>query len=184
MISKLKAVLDDDRGVSPVIGVILMVAITVILAAVIGTFVLGLGDSLQTSPTASVSMSDASNDYPAPNGTTPLDAFIISHSNGDSMQMDDLRIVVRGEDGSSAATFSEENNWAVSNADDTVTVSAKLNGDSPSGEQFAVGDTIQIRRTAGPDTETAVLANNEEYTIQIVHVPSGSTVGEETITLN
>jgi len=52
MKSKLKAVLDDDRGVSPVIGVILMVAITVILAAVIGTFVLGLGDSLQQAPQA------------------------------------------------------------------------------------------------------------------------------------
>mgnify|MGYP006284982963 FL=1 len=37
----------NDRAVSPVIGVILMVAITVILAAVIGTFVLGLGDSVQ-----------------------------------------------------------------------------------------------------------------------------------------
>jgi flagellin-like protein len=43
----------DDRAVSPVIGVILMVAITVILAAVIGTFVLGLGDQVQqTSPNA------------------------------------------------------------------------------------------------------------------------------------
>jgi flagellin-like protein len=38
---------DDDDAVSPVIGVILMVAITVILAAVIATFVLGLGDSLK-----------------------------------------------------------------------------------------------------------------------------------------
>ncbi|MXR52318.1 type IV pilin [Halovenus sp. WSH3] len=34
---------DDDSAVSPVIGVILMVAITVILAAVIASFVLGLG---------------------------------------------------------------------------------------------------------------------------------------------
>ena len=43
----------DDDAVSPVIGVILMVAITVILAAVIGTFVLGLGDDLgQTAPQA------------------------------------------------------------------------------------------------------------------------------------
>jgi flagellin-like protein len=37
----------DERGVSPVIGVILMVAITVILAAVIASFVLGFGDSVQ-----------------------------------------------------------------------------------------------------------------------------------------
>ncbi len=42
-----KQLFDDDRAVSPVIGVILMVAITVILAAVIGTFVLGLGDQVQ-----------------------------------------------------------------------------------------------------------------------------------------
>ena len=41
---------DGDRGVSPVIGVILMVAITVILAAVIASFVLGYGD--QTNETA------------------------------------------------------------------------------------------------------------------------------------
>lgn len=36
----------DERGVSPVIGVILMVAITVILAAVIASFVLGFGDTV------------------------------------------------------------------------------------------------------------------------------------------
>lgn len=46
----------DDRGVSPVIGVILMVAITVILAAVIGTFVLGLGDQLGSNANAGVSV--------------------------------------------------------------------------------------------------------------------------------
>jgi flagellin-like protein len=45
----------DERGVSPVIGVILMVAITVILAAVIGTFVLGLGDSVSQNAQAGVS---------------------------------------------------------------------------------------------------------------------------------
>jgi flagellin-like protein len=42
---KFKQLLTDDDAVSPVIGVILMVAITVILAAVIASFVLGLGDS-------------------------------------------------------------------------------------------------------------------------------------------
>ena len=41
----LKQLIHDDDAVSPVIGVILMVAITVILAAVIASFVLGLGDS-------------------------------------------------------------------------------------------------------------------------------------------
>jgi len=40
----------DETGVSPVVGVILMVAITIILAAVTGSFVLGLGDSAGDAP--------------------------------------------------------------------------------------------------------------------------------------
>jgi flagellin-like protein len=47
----------DERGVSPVIGVILMVAITVILAAVIASFVLGFGDSVQENVQAGASIS-------------------------------------------------------------------------------------------------------------------------------
>jgi flagellin-like protein len=43
----------DDDAVSPVIGVILMVAITVILAAVIGAFVLNIGGSQDTTPSLS-----------------------------------------------------------------------------------------------------------------------------------
>ena len=37
----------DEEAVSPVIGVILMVAITVILAAVIGAFVFGMGSNIK-----------------------------------------------------------------------------------------------------------------------------------------
>lgn len=54
---KLKQFVHDDKAVSPVIGVILMVAITVILAAVIGTFVLGLGENVESTPQAGVSFS-------------------------------------------------------------------------------------------------------------------------------
>ncbi|MUW14454.1 type IV pilin [Halorubrum sp. CBA1125] len=75
----------DDRAVSPVIGVILMVAITVILAAVIGTFVLGLGDSLGTSqPTAQLSVSL----------DETADTVTIEHRGGDSIESDSLRVVV------------------------------------------------------------------------------------------
>lgn len=53
---QLKKLFKDDDAVSPVIGVILMVAITVILAAVIATFVLGLGEQVSdTAPQASFS---------------------------------------------------------------------------------------------------------------------------------
>ncbi len=50
---QIKELLTGDDAVSPVIGVILMVAITVILAAVIAAFVLGLGDSGESAPQVS-----------------------------------------------------------------------------------------------------------------------------------
>ncbi|WP_256546685.1 type IV pilin [Halobellus inordinatus] len=73
---KLKKLFADDSAVSPVIGVILMVAITVILAAVIGSFVLNLGSSVQqTSPQASF-------DFEYGNDTS----VNITHQNGDSIE--------------------------------------------------------------------------------------------------
>jgi flagellin-like protein len=48
-------ILRDDDAVSPVIGVILMVAITVILAAVIAAFVFGMAGKLQQSRMVSAS---------------------------------------------------------------------------------------------------------------------------------
>jgi archaeal type IV pilus assembly protein PilA len=49
---------EEERAVSPVIGVILMVAITVILAAVIAAFVLDMGDSVGQEAQAGVSVDD------------------------------------------------------------------------------------------------------------------------------
>jgi len=89
---QLKQLLSDDDAVSPVIGVILMVAITVILAAVIATFVLGLGEQVSsTAPQASFGFQfneDGSNNY----GT-----LSITHDGGDSIKYNEL--YVRGQAG-------------------------------------------------------------------------------------
>lgn len=64
-----------------------MVAITVILAAVIGTFVLGLGDQVQqTSPNAQFS-----NDYDSSN-----DALTITHTGGDGISYTNVGVSVDG----------------------------------------------------------------------------------------
>lgn len=54
---------NDERGVSPVVGVILMVAITVILAAVIAAFVLDLGQSQNSTANAGVSIDQSGEEY-------------------------------------------------------------------------------------------------------------------------
>ena len=94
---------NDDRAVSPVIGVILMVAITVILAAVIGTFVLGLGDSLGDSqPTAQLDIS-AVND-------TSESKITIEHTGGGELRLSEFEIQVRGGSTDASGTLSEEIN--------------------------------------------------------------------------
>lgn len=71
----IRNLITDDDAVSPVIGVILMVAITVILAAVIGAFVLDIGGSQQKVPQASFSFDGSS-------GST----YTISHDGGDTIE--------------------------------------------------------------------------------------------------
>ena len=83
---QLSKLFNDDTAVSPVIGVILMVAITVILAAVIGTFVLGLGDSLSdTTPSASI------------DGEVGDDEVIFTHQSGQNIDASNLRIADTGD---------------------------------------------------------------------------------------
>ena len=76
---------DDSRAVSPVIGVILMVAITVILAAVIGTFVLGLGDQVESAPQASFNFEETSS------------GLEIRHRGGDNINANNFEVRVNGE---------------------------------------------------------------------------------------
>ena len=107
---------DDERAVSPVIGVILMVAITVILAAVIGTFVLGLGDQVQeTAPQAQITIEnvDASNDE-----------VTFAHNGGDQFTEDntvDIRVTANGGDVGTVSSYPVR-------AGDEITVSGGSDG--------------------------------------------------------
>ena len=53
---------ENEDAVSPVIGVILMVAITVILAAVIAAFVFGMGSNIGTTKTVAMTASQNGED--------------------------------------------------------------------------------------------------------------------------
>ncbi len=53
--------MNDEEAVSPVIGVILMVAITVILAAVIAVFVFGMAGDVQTTKVVTVTAKQVGN---------------------------------------------------------------------------------------------------------------------------
>ena len=88
ILEQFKPDFDEERAVSPVIGVILMVAITVILAAVIGTFVLGLGDQVESAPQASFDFQETTN-----NG----DELVIRHRGGDNIDTNTVDVRVDGQ---------------------------------------------------------------------------------------
>ncbi|WP_449272320.1 type IV pilin [Halorubrum cibi] len=78
-----------------------MVAITVILAAVIGTFVLGLGDSLgDNQPTAQLDVS-------IEDGASDEKNVTIEHGGGDPIDSETLEIIVTDEDGNEATASGE-----------------------------------------------------------------------------
>ena len=159
---KLKQLLTDDDAVSPVIGVILMVAITVILAAVIGTFVLGLGDQVQsTSPQASFNF-----DF-TDSGTVADDQVTITHDGGDSIPSDQLEVVSTVDfDDPDTATDEDtgSSTWTALNGGTAVDVSAgtaeNINGSANDGTQLN-GATVRVVWSSDSGDSSATLGEWE-----------------------
>jgi len=103
---------DDDSGVSPVIGVILMVAVTVIVAAVIGSAALGMGDSVGESPPQAQLETETLADHTPESDVDGDDAVItavkITHTAGDQIDRDQLRFEVNGKQAYSSDPTADE----------------------------------------------------------------------------
>jgi len=154
-LTKLKELLTEDDAVSPVIGVILMVAITVILAAVIASFVLGLGDQAQqATPQASFSF-----DY---DGDGSGEGTVsITHDGGDSIEAQEL--YVRGTFGDGSGNEDTAGDWTtqdsdVSNGASEITAGTTANVDVDSDYDISVvyesqeGDnSATLASDTGPD---------------------------------
>jgi len=124
-----KELFTDDSAVSPVIGVILMVAVTVILAAVIGSFVLNLGGSLQQSaPQASFDFEYGDNN----------NQVTVTHATGDKIS-EEASVDVVSDTG-------EE--------DFGTPISA---GDSKDFSTYSGGDTIRVVWTSQNGESSATL---------------------------
>jgi flagellin-like protein len=144
---QVKKLLTDDEGVSPVIGVILMVAITVILAAVIAAFVLGIGDTEDPAPSVSL-------EYSADESAANID---VEHDSGDSFAAGDAQVQV-------------EQGGTSYNDGVTLDEVTSLGSDA----QFAPGDSISIGSSSpssGPSLGTTTSKNT--VTVELVWAPGG-----------
>ncbi|MBP2029183.1 flagellin-like protein [Methanohalophilus levihalophilus] len=154
---KLPEIFKRDDAVSPVIGVILMVAITVILAAVIAAFVFGLG-SPETAPQASVK---GSTDTVNSNS-----AVKVEHQGGDAITMitSNTKVTV---DGTEIDTYN-------TSAADKFEAGETLYLVKASGGEYTLGNlsSTTVNATA------AFAAAGETVNIKVIDVPTQQLIAD------
>jgi FlaG/FlaF family flagellin (archaellin) len=138
-----------------------MVAITVILAAVIGAFVLEIGDQQETAPNTSFDSEEQPVTYPQGSSTNQANPFIwnrvtFAHAGGDVVDFNQVTAKVNG-------------NGSVYNAEDVM-------DDDGNGWHYDDQDNIEIHPTTPLSTPT-VSAQGLECTVgQTCEWTSGQTV--------
>jgi len=142
-----------------------MVAITVILAAVIGTFVLQIGNQTgDTAPSVSASISDADNNFD--DTAAGENAYKISIQSVDRrVEMSNIRIAVRDPDTGEVqgVEMDADNDFGNGNLDliKNGTGTAAIGGEDALG----TGDVLVIQQNAG-----STLEDNTEYEVVIFYL--------------
>jgi flagellin-like protein len=140
-----------DRGVSSVISVILMVAVTVILAAVVATFALDLGGSASdTGPQASFQF-----EYDTTTGNVT-----VAHTNGDALDGDRLRFSGAAVD---KRTFGSITEWAGS----------EVTGGETAQVHVEEGEELRVAWRSEDRSQSAVLG---EFTVPEAGVVASGSV--------
>jgi flagellin-like protein len=138
---------ESNRAVSPVIGVILMVAITVILAAVIGAFVLEIGDQQETAPSTSFDTEQTTNFYQDDSDKINLTEVEITHAGGETLDISNNQIKVAGN----------ESWWGVEEVDGGSNGNKDIAAMQPDITR-AAGSNDQVELTSGQSW--AIVAGN------------------------
>lgn len=147
--------LEEEGAVSPVIGVILMVAITVILAAVIAAFVFGMGPPEQA-PTASI----RANSDTASTGESILK---IEHQGGEAVTLTDAKTKVTVE--------GESVDLSQFVADSQFDAGEALYIYNVSGD-FYLGSKSNVTDTSGTPVDVDITATGTTLNVKIIDVTS------------
>ena len=173
----------QDRAVTPVIATILMIAIVVILSATASVFFLDITDDVKE-PAPNVA--DTTGQFVVDEDYFDDNQFVrITHLGGDSVDMEEIKIIVRA-DASGDDDFPKEArliNFPNPNEDDPNNIIDS--GESSVGfDRWTAGRTIEFRINTG-NADFRVEENNtgpEADTLEviIVHTPSDAIISENT----
>lgn len=175
----------SEDAVSPVIGVMLMLAITIIIAAVVASFVGGASTQFEKTPQASLRVycDGSGDDF----------NIIFEHLSGDPIRSEDLKIItwIEGEDG-----VTKHNQSARSERSSSAGVRIPCIYDAQKGidpelefgeviwKPGMIAGTVDRAATAEflgiPEGELdALIASDTPVEVTIVHLPSGNTILRE-----
>ena len=159
---QLKQFIQDREAVSPVIGVILMVAITVILAAVIGTFVLGLGDQVGDSAPNAQFEGEMTATGDTMEDNTVLVTF--THTGGDAVENDTLSVNIVTSANASVSINSSASDRHTAGSEIPVDVANEDDSDI----DLEAGDTVNLLWESG----------DRSSVLRSFDLPRGITVNE------
>ncbi|RKD97700.1 type IV pilin [Halopiger aswanensis] len=143
----------DRTAVSSVVGVLLLIAITVVLAGVVHTFAFSLADdNLQTYPTAGVSI-DADADCTDEKAT----GLVATHVAGDSIPADELYLESVGENPELSGSWATPDGYSTAGVDDG-TVSAGDTATVCAKDDDLEETTVQVVWQADSGARSLVLA--------------------------
>jgi flagellin-like protein len=150
----------DEEAVSPVIGVILMVAITVILAAVIAAFVFGLGGQQSQAPTASI--------VAANNPDTPTVDLKIQHKGGDILKGGEWKLSI------------------VPNGESPIFINSATGSDLAVGAMIITHNATNLAGANVTNSSVTVTSPEDwtqasKYDVKLVHIPSNAMLLDQVI---
>lgn len=149
---------DSHYRASPVLGVLVMVAVTVLFVAVLGTFAFGMSFASITTPQATMSTQLS----------VPNDQIQITHIGGDPLSADSTRIIVENQSDGERMEFGPNPNAGSFEVGQTVAISTT--------------DGAIDGWELGPGNRTFELRQGMTYTIEIVDTSSDSIIYRTSLT--
>lgn len=156
----------DTKAVSPVIATILMVAITVVLAAVLYVMVMGFGGGGETAPTGDFSGAQKTGTY--------TEKLIFGPFSKDT-QPTDIKIVVQNGTDSYTYTFSSDGSGSLETTSGDPGIRYINYTDLAGDSKISSGDYLTILF----DDEAS---GSYTFTVSIVYIATGDVIGDITFT--
>jgi flagellin-like protein len=143
-----------EEAVSPVVGVMLMLAVTVMIAAIASAFAGGFSDTTEKTPQSSLSITTNFDKIPV--GSTDYYRVYFDHTGGDPFSLDSIQVVFRSDE--------TENKTQLTRQSTNCYNFTLVGPDGPAYNDTTVraGDRFFIdgRAVDGPDNDTGIQFGN------------------------